>query len=115
MLKIIFSEKGEAVSDFEVRNKAKEVIKNYLNEKNDIELFVSNECYFDTFVLYTMKGLISEEDIEFYYGDVKLLYNEYKGTHFPKGFLFEGIHTSIVSEIIGIGCEKMLKGCEKNA
>ena len=33
MLKIIFSEKGDSVSDFEVRSRAKGVIENNLKEK----------------------------------------------------------------------------------
>ena len=114
MLKIIFSEDGKSISDFEVRSKAKDVIENYLKEKKDVEIFVSNECYFDTFVLYTMKGIILKEEIEFYFGDVKLDFDECCGTSFPNGVSFNSVHTDILSEIIDIGCKNMLKGCENN-
>lgn len=114
MLKIIFSEKGEPVSDFEVRSRAKGVIENYLKEKKDTIVTVSNECYFDIFVLYTMKGFIPEEEIEFIYGDIKLIFDKYCGTRFPNRISFNSVHNDIVSEIIDIGCKNMLKGCENN-
>lgn len=117
MLKIIFSEKGESVSDFEVRSRAKGVIENYLkdSEKDIVEVIVntSNETYLQAFALCVMEGLIEESEIQFFIEDTSVYFDEWFGLITPKGFENYFPNSNINERILKLGYDKMKESRKK--
>lgn len=111
MLKVVFTENGEPVSDFKAKETAKNIIETYLKntEKEDFTVYISNECLLESFALYTMMGMIGEEEIEFYFEDIRFNFNKIDGLIFPEGVIPTTIYASLVEEAIKVGYENMLK------
>ena len=107
MLKIIFSEQGEPISDFVAKETAREVIEKYLKDSSkeeiDVEIHVCNEVYLESFVLHTMRKVIPQEKIEFYMRDTKFIYDDVTGLVFPDNVEPEFIFASLVEEAIQAG------------
>ena len=86
MLRIVYGKKGIPVSDFEVENWVDFNIENYFNSSLfDKTINTSNELVLITFALRVLEGLIPISDIEFYFENEKLDFDETLGLQNPKG------------------------------
>ena len=115
MLKIIYSEQGISMGDKFVKQYVDQKIEEYLNsEANDLEVWVANEITLNMFVLRVMEGIIPDFDIEFYWENTKLIWDEYLGVEIPDNCTELGINLSIINRIIQIGAKKRLEHLKSN-
>ena len=84
MIKIIFCEEGQPISDFKAYETIDSIIENYKNHPQDMSIKTSNELYLLIFGLRILEGKISMDELEFYFEDEKLEFNMYDGILEPK-------------------------------
>lgn len=116
MLKIVYTPDGENISDFEVRNKVKEIAN---HQKENLTIKTTSENLINAFVLATIQDEILSDNIEFYAKDIRLAYDPCLGLsdniyELQKKLDIEYcIFSNIVEEIIKAGYKNIMKKHQK--
>jgi hypothetical protein len=117
MLKVVFCQDGQAISDFRACDFADGTIKEYQRTcvgDQDMMVRFSTECVLDAFVLRTMEDEVLAKNIEFYYqgpdveNDIQMEFNEYRGLKLPDGVDEIGTRSIMVRKIVRLGVEKIM-------
>jgi len=109
MLKVIYCNDGEPISDFEVYEIVDDAIK--INEKfpsTIINFKTSNELCLLTFSLRVLEGKIPIDKVEFYFENEKLEFDPVLGLKDPDDKTI-GLYTEVCSKALKVGYEKILK------
>ena len=89
MLKIIYTEKGSSYNDFNLLEKAHEIIIDYYQiNKKDTTVHVSTSNIIEALRVLIKRGKISNDDIVFEF-EGELIKSNARGkmSHYPKGFI----------------------------
>ena len=109
MIKVIYCQDGEVISDFIAFEFVNRKIQDYKNNpQNDLEVRIANEVPFNIFVLRVMEEVISASEIEFYSENVRLNWDEYLGVELLNENDEFGVNLPVINKIIHIGAEKRL-------
>lgn len=109
MLKIIYSKDGELVGDYSAYDFVDRKIADYINScEEHLEVRVANEVPFNIFSLRVMENVISEQEVEFYWEETKLIWDKYLGVEFPDSNTEFGIHLPVVNKILKLGYQKRM-------
>ena len=115
MIKVNFTRKGIVVSDFEVIERAKSVIEQYLKEDNsDVVINTSTELYVHAFALCAMEGLIDSKELQFFVEEELITLDECAGLILPDNFKFDFPFITITETIIRVGYDNLKKSRENN-
>lgn len=107
MLKVIVCRDGQTVSDFAACEFADATIRRYLCNGKNMEVKVANELVQDAFVLRLMEEKLSSDEVEFYWENVKLEFDDELGLIAPNGFEEPCLHAKMTEAILKIGYAHM--------
>lgn len=108
MLKAVLCKDGHCVSDFYACDFADSKIYEYaIVNGADIEVRFANEAVLDAFVLRVMQDKFPASEIEFYFEETKLEFDECLGLIIPDDMDDFGIHYEMTNKILKLGYAKM--------
>lgn len=110
MLKIIYTKDGKALNDFHVNKFVGDTIGKYIaSGRKDTVIKIAHEGCLTLFELPAVKGIIDEDDIEFYFEDEKLEFNIYNGLKFPKSGRKMGFFADNIRKVIDASYQNFKK------
>jgi hypothetical protein len=109
MLKVVFCRDGQAVSDFDACDFADATIRQYRCNRKDMQVRVANQLTQDAFVLRVLEEKLSQDEIEFYWEDIKLEFNREFGLIAPDGVNSDNIclFAKMTEDIVKLGYANM--------
>lgn len=124
MLKIKYCKDGIPISDFKVYETVDQIIEAYLKDKHSKSVYIgtttnvvpiynyeyrtSSELCLSVFSLRVFEEKISMYDIEFYFEDEKLEFDQYKGIKIPEGKQL-GFISEVTRKAVKLGIEKLIR------
>jgi hypothetical protein len=109
-LKIVFCADGDVVSDFNAQDWADAKIEKYQqNCLLNTTVYVGTEHMMNCFVLRAMEGKLSKDNIEFFWNDVRLIFDVYDGLVVPEDAKIEPFFAHTIEQIVSLGYNRWQK------